>query len=147
MTTGCKEKALQLVQSGTESCIVIQNNEIVYATSGRGVSPLLKLYETEPEKLNGSIVVDKIIGKAAAMILVLGGASEVYGEVMSASAQQYLKDKNINIAYGRCVDVISNRDKNGICPIERSVLDIDDPSEGVAHITNTIRRLMAKAAG
>jgi riboflavin transporter FmnP len=134
--------AKAMIKSGEASCIVIKNGKVARAKDGRGVSPLLEFYKTEPQILYGAFVVDKIIGKAAAMILTLGGAKEVYGEVISAAALEYLNRRGLPARFGRCVDVISARDGKGICPIEKSVLKIDDPAKGLAEITKTITGLI-----
>lgn len=139
------EQARNIIRRQQISCVVIQNDKIAYQADGRGVKPLLYLYENEPEKLENAVVVDKIIGKAAAMILVLGGAKYVYGEVMSAAGLAYLQSKNISTGYGRCVDMISNRTGNGICPIEQSVLDEDDAVQGLGKIKDTVTQLMKNA--
>lgn len=135
-------EAIGIIKSGEATCVVMQEGEIIHTASGRGVSPLLKLYREMPERLAGAVVADKIIGKAAAMILLLGGARAVYGEIMSVAARDYLVAHNIPATSGRCVDVITSRDKKGICPIEQSVLDTDDAEEGLARMTEAIARLM-----
>ena len=139
------EQARQIIKSGKASCVVIQDGTIVYRADGRGVSPLLNLYRNNPEKLQNAYVVDKIIGKAAAAILILGGAKSAYGEVMSAAALQYLRSKGIKIGFGRCVDVITSRSGTGICPIERAILDIDDPEEAVVAIIERLKSLQQSA--
>jgi len=118
-----------------------QHTKIVYAANGRGVSPLLALYRNDPAKLKGSCVFDTIIGKAAAAILVLGGARAAYGEVMSAAARDYLARHNISAEYGALVDAITNRSGDGICPIEKSVLDAEDPGECLARIEAAVKAL------
>jgi hypothetical protein len=137
-------EARRLIKSGEVSCVVIREGAIIHTADGRGVKPLLELYNNEPEKLKDSCVVDKIIGKAAAMILILGGSASVFGEVMSVSARDYLTKRGIRHNFGRCVDVITARDKTGICPIEKSVLTVDDPKEGIVNITQTVNRLMRR---
>ena len=139
------EEAVKLISNEGTSCVVLQNGVIVHTADGRGVSPLLRLYENNPALFKGAVVVDRIIGKAAAMILVLGGVSGVYGDTMSRSAENYLKARGIETGFNRCVDVISNREKNGICPIERSVLDTDDPQKGLEQIKETVKVLMRAA--
>lgn len=136
-------EAKELIAQGTYSCVVIQAAQIVYKGNGRGVSPLIQLYQNHLALLAGSIVVDKIIGKAAAMILVLGGASKVHGETMSVAAKDYLTQHGIAVSYERLIDVIANRTRDGICAIERSVLDLEDPEEGLSRIQDTIKVLMA----
>ena len=143
---GPLDKARALIASGDISCVVIKDGVIIHTADGRGVSPVLALYQKEPEKLKGSFLVDRIIGKAGAMILCLGGVGAVFAEVMSVSADRYLAEHGIPHSCGRCVDMISNREGNGICPIERSVLDTDDAHEGYESILATVKVLMAKKA-
>ncbi len=134
LTEACK----MIKEEGT-SCVIIKEGSIVYTADGRGVAPLLTIYEKE--KLAASCVVDRIIGKAAAMILVLGGAKSVYGEIMSKAAREYLEARDIPCQYGLCVDVITGRTGTGICPIESSVLSIDDPAEGFEALTKRLAEL------
>ncbi len=138
-------EAMALLEEGQVTCVVMQRGEIVHKAAGPGVRPLLQLYDTAPELLRDAVVVDKIIGKAAAMILVLGGAQRAYGDTMSAAACDCLRAHGIEATYRRWVDVIANRARDGICPLERSVLEIDDPEEALLRIRETIQELMSKA--
>lgn len=139
------DKALQIIKSGEVSCVVMKGNEIIYTAMGRGVSPLLDVYKNEPEKLKNAYVVDKIIGKAAAMILVSGGVQKVHGIVMSASGREYLKNHGVIAEYTECVDMIVNRDGTDMCPIEKSVIDIEDSLEGLRVIGAAIDKLKKAA--
>jgi hypothetical protein len=132
------------IRSGTVTCIVMKDDKVVYEADGRGVAPLMELYDTDRQKFKGAAVADKIIGKAAAMIICSAQAAAVYGEIMSRAAVQYLTERGIDHRYGRCVDIISNRTGHGICPIEKCVLEIDDPHEGIGIIKQTISELKAK---
>jgi len=123
----------------------MQGDKVVYEADGRGVAPLMALYDGDRAKFEGALVADKIIGKAAAMILCAGGAAAVYGEIMSRAAMEYLHGRGVDCRCGRCVDVISNRTGSGICPIEKCVLDVDDPCEGIETIKETINELRKMA--
>ena len=134
-------QARQLIADGQASCVILRGGQTVTTAKGRGVAPLISLYEEQPEALRGAFVVDKVIGKAAAMILVLGGVERAYGELMSAAAREYLDSHGIPAEYGRCVDMISNRTGNGICPLEQSVMAVDNPAEGYTILNDTLDRL------
>ncbi|MDR0220132.1 MAG: DUF1893 domain-containing protein [Lachnospiraceae bacterium] len=140
------KSAKQLIVSGKATCVAVKDGKIVYQEAGRSVSPLLALYENNPDKLAGAYVLDKVVGKAAAMILVLGGAKKVYGELMSKSALEYLKAHDIKAAYGEKVGTIMNLAGTGICPLENSVLDIEDPQEGYQKLTETLAMLRGEGA-
>lgn len=135
------KNAVELIKGGEISCVVINKGEIVHTADGRGVSPLLDIFVNHKDKLKGAFVVDKIIGKAAAMILVSGGARRAYGLVMSAGGLEYLGKHGVIAEYAERVDVISNRDGSDMCPIEKSVLDTDDSLEGLQVIGRTLDSL------
>lgn len=135
-----KEACEMLKKEGT-SCVIIKDGGIVHTADGRGVAPLLAVYEKGREKLKAGCVVDRIIGKAAAMILVLGGVKSVYGEIMSSAARAYLEARDIPCQYGLCVNAITGRTGTGICPIESSVLSIDDPVEGFEALTKKLAEI------
>ena len=138
-------KACDMIKTQEISCVVINGEKIVHTADGRGVAPLLDLYHKGTDKLVDSCVVDRIIGKAAAMILLLGKAKSVYGEVMSVAARDYLTGRGIPFQYGSCVDVIAGQGGTGVCPIEASVLDIDDPEAGLVALTDRIAELRRSA--
>lgn len=140
-----REQAKQLIAEGKASFVVIRQNEIVYQDLGNGIRPIMKVMENNREILFDAVIVDKIVGKAAAMLLTLGGASDIYGELMSKAAEEYLTAHDKKISYGRCIQVISNRTGDGICPMERAVADIDDPVEGYEKLKETVKQLSGKA--
>ena len=136
------EKAKAMIASEEASFVVIKNNQIIYQDKGNGVKPIMKVLDTDRELLQGAVIVDKIIGKAAAMMLSMGGAVSVYGSLMSQAAEEYLEKKGIEHSYGRCIQVISNRTGDGLCPLERAVADIDDEAQAYEKLKETIAKLM-----
>ncbi len=135
------EQALELLRSGEASCVIMRDGAVVRTASGRGVSPLLRLYEGEADTLRGASVADKVVGKGAAVLIVLGGADAAYGEIMSEAGRDYLVARGVEAQYGTLVPRIANRDRSGLCPVEQSVLDVNDPEEALARIKTTLRRL------
>ena len=73
--------ALNLISEDTAACVVIKGGVIVRTEYGRGIGPMMKLYESGI--LKDAFVVDKIVGKAAAMIMTLGGVKSCYGITVS----------------------------------------------------------------
>ena len=71
------EKAKDTLHNGGFSIVVLnQNNE--YVSSESGISALLLLLKDKPDMLRGASVADKVVGKAAAMLMVYGCVAEVY---------------------------------------------------------------------
>ena len=62
------------------SC-VIRNGEQTRTFNERGVKDLYRLLTEEPELLRGAFVADKVVGKGAAALMILGSVEEVYTDV------------------------------------------------------------------
>lgn len=142
MDTETIEEAKQLIKEKTCSFVVIKAGSIVYQDKGNGVKPIIKLLDTNRELLQDAIVVDKLIGKAAALLLRLGQVKMVCAITMSESGKNYLNRIGIPYACDRCIDVINNRKRDGICPLEQAVSDIDDPELAYIKLKETISELM-----
>lgn len=140
-----EKEAIADISAGKSTCVVIKNNTRLETLSGLGVAPLLSLYDRDESHsvLKNAIVIDKVIGKAAAIILTSAKSKRVYGEIMSKSAQAYLQQHHIQCEYGTLVDFINNRTNTGMCPLEESVCNIDNPDEGLQAIRHTVAKLMA----
>ena len=134
--------AIRMIKDEKASCIIIKSNNIIHTDKAPGIKPLISLYENKPDVLKDAFVVDKVIGKAAAMMAVLGGARKVYGILMSTSAMEFLSKHNIPFEYGESIEKISNRAGDGICPLEATVMDIEDPHVAYTELKKTIKRLM-----
>ena len=111
------------------SLVVCSSQGIVTTYSKKGVRDLVWLLDHEPERLRGAMIADKVIGKAASGLLVQGGVTEVYADVMSRLALPLLDDAGIAYAYGELVDRIVIPEHDRRCPLERIVADARDAVE------------------
>jgi hypothetical protein len=134
------QSAIHLIEQNTAACVVIKNGVIERTEMGRGIGPVLKLYDEGI--LKDAYVVDKIIGKAAAMILTEGGATACYALTMSRAAKDWLTSHGVKANCRDCVDVIINRAGDGMCPMEETVLNIDDAKEGIEAVRHKRAELM-----
>ncbi len=99
-----------------------------------GVRDLEGLLDNEPETLNGAIIADKVIGKAAAGMIVCGGVKEVYAEVLSRKALPLLEDNGIRYSYGELVDQIIIPKGDARCPLEEIVSTAHTAEETVERL-------------
>lgn len=136
-------EARRLILEEDVPCVFVREGAVLRPGEGTGVRPLVRALDEDPELLRGSVVVDKIVGKAAAMLAVLGGAAGVYGLTMSAAARDYLAARGIPAEWETLTERIINRTGTGLCPMETAVLDIDDPAEGLTALRETMGRLAA----
>ncbi len=124
---------------GKYSCVI--GNGEVYTFNRSGIADLLDIYTNKPRLLKGALVADKIIGRAAAAILLMGGISELYTPIISRPALNMLRKAHITVSYGKVVPSIRNRVGNGICPMDSAISDAKTPAECVDIL---IKKVMIK---
>jgi hypothetical protein len=133
------EVAKEIFNSRDYSCVLVRR-DISYTSTLKGVSPMIG-FLTSGVDLNGFSVADKIVGKAAALLFALAGIRHVYATTMSVSAVGVLQKHGIRYEYEILVDAIRNRDGTGPCPIEGSVMHIEDCHAALAAIVAIVEGL------
>lgn len=137
------ENLSALFENGAYTLVLQKDGETIYKDFGRGVGPALRVYDTQPELLRGAEVCDTIVGKAAAAIYILAGASGVYAETMSAAAVDFLMANGVACACHTKTEKLINRQGTGLCPFEQAVLELQKPEDCLPVIRQTLARLMA----
>lgn len=117
-----------------ESCHDKEHSESVSTYDGRGISDIFRLYHESPAILKGARVADKVVGKAVAAFMVMGGVREVYADVMSRPAEAMLKSAGIKVNHISIVTQILRRDGQGWCPMEMICQNCTCPSQCVEAI-------------
>ena len=125
-------QAVAMIKNGQASAVVVKDDKIAAQESGKGIKPLLTLLDEQPLVLSGASLVDKVIGRAAAFIAIKGQVRAVYGELMSEEALKLLQTYHVHVAYDQLVPQILNRAKDGLCPMEQTVLKAENPDEAVS---------------
>ncbi|MBQ7191540.1 MAG: DUF1893 domain-containing protein [Paludibacteraceae bacterium] len=119
--------------------LLVRNHGITTEHSSRGVQDLLQLLQTEPQRLKGAVVADKMIGKAAAALMAAGGVKEVYTNLICTPAKQLLEEEHIPVFAKEEVPQILNRDRSGQCPIDAQLNQINTVDECVQILKNMPR--------
>lgn len=117
------EELKQLLIQQDLTCIV-RHHHTLFKEKANGIQPLLRFIEQGV--LENSEVIDKVIGKAAALLMVYGNVSCVHALTISEHALQVFRDHHIPITFDVCVPYIINRKKDGMCPMEQTVLSCND---------------------
>ena len=113
------------------TCTVIQGDQ-TYVSDLPGLRPLMNWLYQSPEIFEGSYVIDKVVGKASAMLLTYGGARKIHGKLMSRPADEFLTAHGIEHTYDVMTDYILNQDQSDMCPMEKRVKDLKEPEEAFA---------------
>lgn len=124
-----------------ESCTcVLIFGEIVYKSKEQGLRPLLDwLYSGN--KFAGYRMCDKVVGRAAAFLMILLGVREIHADVISERAIKLLEENNVTVSYDTVVPAILNDEKTGTHPLEDAVEGITDANDSIMAIELTIKRM------
>jgi len=120
------------------SVVVARNGVISAVEEGRGIGPLVKLYDER--RLEGAIVVDKVIGRAAAALCVAGGAKKVFAQLAGRGAVELLGQRDLPIQADKVVDAILNHAQDGSCPMEKAVDGLKSPEQMVEAIRKAMKK-------
>lgn len=135
---------LKLILEREQCSCVISNGDNTTICRGRGVSDLFRLLKTQPEILRGASLADKVVGKGAAALMILGGVREVYASTMSKPAMALLESAATQVSFGKLVDNIINRTGTDICPVEKLCSDCTSAEECLPLIENFINQQKTK---
>lgn len=137
------DKAKKILSEIEATCVALRGEEI-YISKERGIAPILNQLEKDEAFFQGAVVADKVVGKSAAMLYKKAQIQGLYASVISEPALKTLKDQIAQVEYDKCVPYIINRQGNGMCPMEASVLDIEEVDEAYK-ILKTKVELMKKS--
>lgn len=134
-----KQNIIELLYRGNYSCVIAQGNDIRIFRQ-RGIKDLFELVNNDRGFLRGASIADKVIGKAAAALIIEGGIQSVYADVISLSALSLLEKSHIPVEFGNLVPYIRNHTGNDWCPMEKLCYEI----ASVNDILDAIQRFITK---
>ncbi|MDO8601258.1 MAG: DUF1893 domain-containing protein [bacterium] len=117
-----KEKFKKFLNSSWE-LEIWQNDKIIFRSKKSGVRGLLDFINKHGNSHSDLVIFDKIVGRGAALLAIYLKAKIVYGELGSKLAARALRKYKIEFHLRQICANILNRDKSGLCPIERLSLD------------------------
>ena len=125
-------KSLQEKLNNEDLTLVAQIQDTIYTSQLKGIAPLINPMKENQLFFKDAIVVDRVIGEAAAMLLALSQVQYIYAYVLSRKAREILDAYKIDYDYEKLADYIVNRDHTGMCPMEKTVYDMTDLNEALA---------------
>ncbi len=123
------------------SLMIYSHGQLIFQSASKGIRPHLEAIEAHGEALRGTLMVDKIVGRAAALLIIYSGAAEAHAQVLSKPGKQVLDLYNLPTSYVELTDHIKMKDGSIYCPFERMVQGVTDPAEAYAAITEKMRSL------
>lgn len=136
----------ELLESLNSTCIILEDNQVVFTSKDFGVKPLLDFLHSHKAIKGKLTLVDKIVGKGAACLAAKCGIEEIITPTISESALTFAKSHQIKIKADKIVPYIVNRTRDGRCPVESAVETINDIQEAYKVIMKTLEILKRKQA-
>ena len=132
------DELIRLLHEGGYSCVI--RKEEIRTFTQRGVADLYDLLNQHPAFLHGAQVADKVVGKAAAALMVRGGVREVYTDIIS-ELHWCIDTRRILVECVQIVSRIWNRNRTGWCPLETLCYELESPEAMYPVIQNFVERM------
>ncbi len=112
------------------SLVLSKNHKIIFSSKKSGLKPLVECVKEYKGKYNNCILHDKVIGLAAARLIVYSAMIKAANTPLcSKAAKEFLLKNKIKINAEKIVENILRKDKKGVCPMEMKAMRIEDNRE------------------
>ena len=136
-----KDLILAKESLGGEVTLALARGESLITKTGRGVSPLLELFDTGAD-LSQYSAADRVVGLGAAYLYIALRIKRVYALVISERAYKKLTESGVYVEYETLTEAIINRSGTGGCPIEECVMGAGSIDEAIHSIRERIKELV-----
>ena len=86
---------LEMLEETEANLIVFKDDEVLFSSDRRGVSPLIEVIDTfGQEKLSGVVTSDRVVGKAAVLLNAYMGSREMYADTQYADRPSPARSSN-----------------------------------------------------
>jgi len=124
---GDMNSAREMLTKSDWSIVVVRDGDVLIKKKGDGIRPILETMEELKDEIQGSIVGDRILGKASALLCRYSKVKGVYSPQATKTAIAVLIIANIPSQIDEMIPYIKNRGGSDVCPFEKMLSDIDSP--------------------
>lgn len=137
---------LDVLEQTGNSLMIYKDDELIFESDLKGIRPHLKAIDELGDCLKDTLMVDKILGRAAAFLVIYSGASEAIAVIVSTPGRQVLDKYGLKFSYREEVSHIKL--ENGViyCPFEQMVQGIEDPVEAYMAIVEKMKSFSSSSS-
>lgn len=135
---------LEKLNTSGMSLMIYNHGKLIFQSAEKGIKPHLDASRELGEKLHGTIIADKIVGRAAAFLIVHARAVEVHAAVLSKPGMEVLNRYAVPYVIGALVDHVLTEDGRIYCPFESMVQGIDNVDEAYEAIINKMKSMTSQ---
>jgi hypothetical protein len=132
-TTSVRYPILDRLRGGELTLLVERGGRLIFASDRPGIKSLYRAVHEHLELFEGSDVADKVVGIAAAYLLVYARVGRVYAQVCGKDAQRVLKEAGIQVETESLVKQIDD-DPREPYPMEALAREAGGPARFVEEL-------------
>lgn len=121
--------AQNVITNEDVSVVVVDNGKIWRKKKGHGIRPFLEVIEEMGDEIHGSVIGDRILGRASALLCRYSKVRAVYSPQATKTAIALLIMDSIPAQVDKLIPFIKNHDGSGLCPFEKMLENIDEPKK------------------
>jgi len=126
---------LDTLDANGSALMIYRDGVLIFGSSDKGIRPHLEAIERfGQEGLRGTLMVDKIVGRAAALLMLYSLPSDVYAGVITHAAKSLLEGSGVRVHPREIVEAVKQKDGRIYCPFESMVQGISDAGEAYKSI-------------
>jgi hypothetical protein len=138
------EKAKQLLVKEKISLVIVKKEKELFKSNSSGIDGLLQAIEHLRDQMHGAAVADRVVGRAAALLLVFSQVSKVYAATLSKEGLKVFEKADIPVKHTKLVPLILNQTGDDTCPFERFSLGIKSSDEAYGQLKDFTESLKKK---
>jgi len=123
------ELAREVLSTTDCSVVVISYGKIWNKKTGGGIAPILEIIEEMGEDIQSSIIGDRILGRASALLCRYANAQGVYSPRGTKTGIALLIMGGVPCQVDELIPAIKNKTGDDLCPFEKMLKDVTSPEE------------------
>jgi hypothetical protein len=121
--------AQNVITNEDVSVVVVDNGKIWRKKKGQDIRPFLEVIEEMGDEIHYSVIGDRIIGRASALLCRYSKVRAVYSPQATKTAIALLIMGSIPAQVDKLIPFIKNRDGSGLYTFEKMLENIDEPKK------------------
>ena len=120
----------EMLKNLDKHTLAIYKNGQIHYYNQRNLKPVFLALKDFNNDFKDCYIVDRRISKASAILFAYGNAKNITTPIMTKSAQEFFIKQGINCKADQITDSVLDKNSKIKCPLEKSVLNTDNPYEG-----------------
>ena len=138
------ELAIKEFKKADYTLVVAKDKKILFTSRLSGIFPLLQAYQQLENKMKGTAIADKVIGKAAALLSIYFKISALYTPLLSGGAKEVLEKSQTLYRAEKIVPYIRDSEGKAPCPLEKITEKLEDPQTAYLLISRRFQEGVGK---